>query len=511
MARGVLLEFARTLAEKHGIRQDDAQSFLDNFVSVLNDGLRDEKLVKVKGLGTFKVIETKDRASVNVNTGERIVIEGRGKITFTPDSVMKELVNKPFSQFETVVLNEGVEFDDNQEIPGDEDNAPSEDVLEPIENQPDADKAAMNPQTLLGDTSYGDEAEPAEPSEEPAEQSASEPEEVVAGDTEQPVNQVEEVVAGDTEQPVEEPEEVHPEDTEQPADPVEAAIAEEAEQPVVLPEEPVSEQPVQQAVAPEVAISEEQQQETEQDEADVTDKTNKATKNNQNNTETENEETTMEEKTSIWGKLLSYLIVVLVSLGIGYYLGMKNSKVYIPMGQSEMINGEFIDSTSTDSLRRLDSINTAREARIKARVDSLTRLREARNESINAKKNAYPAPQVQAAPSAETKAPAPAAAQNNVAEKTKKEAPVVEKAVPLPQGDNSKGLNMVKQMAKTGAYTIVGTQETVTVKAGQTMKSISKFYFGDGMECYLQAYNGVTEVKEGMKLRIPKLQIKKKK
>ncbi len=466
MARGVLLEFARILAEKHGIRQDDAQSFLDNFVSVLNDGLRDEKLVKVKGLGTFKVIETKDRASVNVNTGERIVIEGRGKITFTPDSVMKELVNKPFSQFETVVLNEGVEFDDNQEIPGDEDIAPSEDVLEPIENQPDADRAAMNPQTLLGDMSYADEAEPAEPSEEPAEQPVTEPEEVIAGDTEQPADRV---------------------------------------------EEPVSEQPVQQAVAPEVAISEEQQQETEQDEADVTDKTNKATKNNQNNTETENEETTMEEKTSIWGKLLSYLIVVLVSLGIGYYLGMKNSKVYIPMGQSEMINGEFIDSTSTDSLRRLDSINTAREARIKARVDSLTRLREARNESINAKKNAYPAPQVQAAPSAETKAPAPAAVQNNVAEKTKKEAPVVEKAVPLPQGDNSKGLNMAKQMAKTGAYTIVGTQETVTVKAGQTMKSISKFYFGDGMECYLQAYNGVTEVKEGMKLRIPKLQIKKKK
>ena len=86
-----------------------------------------------------------------------------------------------------------------------------------------------------------------------------------------------------------------------------------------------------------------------------------------------------------------------------------------------------------------------------------------------------------------------------------------EKAVPLPQGDNSQGLKTARQMVNTGAYVIVGTQETITVRADQNMKKISKFYLGDGMECYIQAYNGVVEVKEGMKLRIPKLQVKKKK
>ena len=95
-------ELADRLAEKAGISKRDAQAFLSAIIETIRDGVNNDKIVKIKGLGTFKVIDVDARESVNVNTGERVVIDGHQKLTFTPDSTMKELVNKPFSQFETV-------------------------------------------------------------------------------------------------------------------------------------------------------------------------------------------------------------------------------------------------------------------------------------------------------------------------------------------------------------------------------------------------------------------------
>ena len=105
-------ELASILMEKHGIDKQDAQRFIAAMVEVIQDGIASDRLVKVKGLGTFKVVEVDARESVSVNNGERVIIDSHSKLTFTPDASMKELVNKPFSQFETVVLNEGVNFDD---------------------------------------------------------------------------------------------------------------------------------------------------------------------------------------------------------------------------------------------------------------------------------------------------------------------------------------------------------------------------------------------------------------
>lgn len=508
MAKGIMVEFARVLAEKHGLQEKQARLFLKNFIAVINDGLRDDKLVKVKGLGTFKVIEVKDRASVNVKTGERIVIEGRGKITFTPDSVMKELVNKPFSQFDTVVLNEGVEFEDSQELVADEVLLPSDDSFEPAESDSFDERDEETVQQPLPDEEEFADVEEAQQQEEAiveqedsvAEQdvTAVEPDNAVAESENAVENQDDTTVEPDITIAESDNAAAEQHDDEA-ADQCNMMLADMvSDHHEVLDEE---ENPVQQ-VGQLLDAATENEGAAEDDDKEIT--------NNIINTETENEKTTMEEKTSVWGRLLSYLLVALISLGVGYYIGIKKSKVYIPMGQSEMIDGEFIDSTSTDSLQRVDSINAAREARIKARVDSLTKVREARNESINAKKNAIAAKAVPGAPVAETQ---PAAVQDNPVVNAKKEpaARPEEKAVPLPQGDNSQGLKTARQMVNTGAYVIVGTQETITVRADQNMKKISKFYLGDGMECYIQAYNGVVEVKEGMKLRIPKLQVKKKK
>ena len=115
MGKISIQDLSSVLVEKRGLSKKEASNFISEMFDIVQQELEKDKLVKIKGLGTFKIIDVDDRESVNVNTGERVLIEGHGKITFTPDSLMKELVNKPFSQFETVVLNDGVEFEEPKE------------------------------------------------------------------------------------------------------------------------------------------------------------------------------------------------------------------------------------------------------------------------------------------------------------------------------------------------------------------------------------------------------------
>ena len=144
-------ELASILVEKYGIDKRGAQGFIAAMVDVIRDGVARDKLVKVKGLGTFKVVEVEARESVNVNTGERVVIDSHSKLTFTPDAAMKDLVNKPFSQFETVVLNEGVTFDDmgqkDVEEPPVEEEAPVEEET-PVEEEAPAPLSSPEGDTI---------------------------------------------------------------------------------------------------------------------------------------------------------------------------------------------------------------------------------------------------------------------------------------------------------------------------------------------------------------------------
>ena len=135
MERVSILEIAAILTAKSKLKKKDADRFANTIFEVVKDGLATDRLVKIKGLGTFKVIDIESRESVNVNTGERVVIEGHEKVTFTPDTTMKELVNKPFSQFETVVLNEGVEFDDPVEPEEPVEAGEAVEAVEPVEQE----------------------------------------------------------------------------------------------------------------------------------------------------------------------------------------------------------------------------------------------------------------------------------------------------------------------------------------------------------------------------------------
>ena len=168
-------ELSAVLTVKSGLKKKDADRFATTLFEVVKDGLMSDRLVKVKGLGTFKVIDIEARESVNINTGERVLIEGHEKISFTPDSTMKELVNKPFSQFETVVLNDGVDFDDaaTVEEPAEEELSVEEPIVEeplveepPVEESPVEESPVEEPPVEEPTTEEPPAEEPA--AEEPA-------------------------------------------------------------------------------------------------------------------------------------------------------------------------------------------------------------------------------------------------------------------------------------------------------------------------------------------------------
>ena len=151
MGKLTIQDIAKVLVEKSGLTQKEANKFATEMFSIIQQRLEEDELVKIKGLGTFKIINVEARESVSVRTGERVMIDSHAKVTFTPDTVMKELVNKPFSQFETVVLNDGVEFDDVAED-NEEDVAPVEDVISPVEELPVVEMAQVEEEPQVVET-----------------------------------------------------------------------------------------------------------------------------------------------------------------------------------------------------------------------------------------------------------------------------------------------------------------------------------------------------------------------
>ena len=179
MGKISLMELAAVLSKKYGLNKKEATEFVSKMFDIIQQSLEQEKTVKVKGLGTFKIIDVDARESVNVNTGERVLIEGHNKITFVPDTLMKDLVNKPFSQFETVVLNDGVDFEDaaaNESLVSESEEGP---ILEPSamplvdfvdrETEEDTPEWVIEPVTL--GSKAGPELEP-----KPEQKSTSNPE-----------------------------------------------------------------------------------------------------------------------------------------------------------------------------------------------------------------------------------------------------------------------------------------------------------------------------------------------
>ncbi|MGM9702381.1 MAG: HU family DNA-binding protein [Prevotella sp.] len=393
MDKYTIPQLAEILIRKNGLSEEEAQSFVSAIFDLIKEGLEADKIVKVKGFGTFKIIDVDPRESVNVNTGERVLINGHQKITFTPDSVMKEMVNRPFSQFETVILNDGVDFNDVE-----------------VEEKPTSDTE---------EATVEEKEEDSAPIEEEQEKESA------------PIEEVKEESPEEEEKTEEMPkeEEKSPEED----------ISSEAE---VSPEAEVSHEV---EVSPEEEISPEVEDSSEEIE----------------------EETEHHYTAHIIGSIVCLILIAAAAYG-GYVFGVE-------------------------------------EGRHQERLAQI------------AEQSAYLDKQKEEIVAYKAKAKADTAANKA---KTKTDTTVVKKPKENPAAEQSQEsmdfstYAMRDVRVRTGAYVIIGIDKVVTAHEGQTVGKIAKSHLGPGMSCYVEVVNGMNEndpLKEGTKVKIPKLRHKKAK
>lgn len=445
------------LTSKMGLEVAEAEAFITAMFKVVNEGLKEDKLVKIKGLGTFKLTKVSARESVDVNTGERIVIEGREKISFTPDNYMRDLVNSPFSQFETVVLSDGVDFsaiDEKYALTELEDDSSlllsNEDSLEPI---------AEEPKNILSSIEEAKEAlaqlnekEEEKPIEELVPSADIEKENLLVVEQEEsneetknqmsvPISlqlspqqlsalNAKEIVSGDDEK-----------------------VEEFEVPPTVVENEPSQIEEVPQLVVETEKIEEKEEVEPIEEES-------------------KEEEDTEESSSRSYVKplLFAFLLIACLAIGagVGYYFFQQQAKEMVVTQSPQTTNKVVVSAKKANNA--IAVVDSSQKKQAAAMVDSIT------------KKN--------------TQAVVVKAEQTEV----KDEKPVFD----------SKQYNKDPRV-RTGAYIIIGVEKEIEVKAGQTLYSLSRRYLGPDMECYVEAINGKKEFKAGEKMKIPTLKLKKKK
>lgn len=483
MSKFTLSTLAAKLAEKSGLSQTEAELFIRKMFDVLNQGLEADKQVKMRWLGTFKVTTVKDRESVDVNTGERIVIEGRDKISYTPDNILKEIVNKPFAQFETVVVNDGVDFDDidkkfetpteePEEVPSEvqsEIEVPKEEIVIAEVKAPEKDDpiAPELPKPVAS-------VEPTSPVEEPH---STAPDVIGFLDTPLSVEASSDVVVIGEEKE----ENVQPE-VELKEEPQAGPIVESKAEPKV-------EQPAESSVETSAEPTSEPEEVVEQQ------------------PEVEEEETPRHSGFVLPKYVVVAAVVIFLVLagGIGWftfnYAKMAEQNNYMMQQLAQLKENDAQRKAAAEHKQMLD----AQEARLreKAKQDSI-RMASA-SEAIKMAENADETEKVD--PETE-----------NAKDKAKQNAKAKEKGSASSKTESSKSASQASSSkydkdarVRTGAYRIVGVAQVVKVSGRQSLQSISNLYLGPGMECYVEALNGTTSVKTGQSIKIPKLELKKKK
>lgn len=442
-------DFASELVGRYGLKEEEATEFISAMFDIICEQLDGaDKQVKVKGLGTFKVTSVGARASVDVNTGERIIIEGRNKISFTPEVMLRDRVNRPFVQFETVVLNDGVDFSEiDNEFNGSKQEVAASDSTVETANETVADDA-----------------------EEVAEKTVVETIDA----------SVDESVVGAEE------------------DKSDVAIEEKASD--VVPEN-VMDQGQKEEAKPELEIEsvpEYGHEPMSEVEADNSDESQQSTvglsSDDSQQSSVESSATTPQPKEVVvaegckqrnprlmyWFSIASFVLLIFIGVGMYFlYEQVKAKNVAIEQLQTKLaMHSMALKSAAVEP-----------------------------KQGVASKKNIVAdttdaAKQVAITDAAET------VAKEEVSKPIEKthEPPVAEKKksnVPKPAADYNFDVRV-----RTGAYIIVGEETSVTVRSGQTLASISKAYLGPGMECYVEVFNNRKEVKPGDKLRIPKLKIK---
>ena len=449
-------ELAAVLASKHGLEQSVAEIFVRQMFDVINEGLKNEKLVKIKGLGTFKIMSVSARKSVDVNTGDPIIIEGRDKISFTADSVMKDIVNAPFAQFETVMVNDGVDFSGIDEKYKDE-MSDSDEGNEEVGTSMKQDNVVQDDAGI----SKEEEKNVCEETEENIE-----PSEIV--EVNEAVNDV-----------VENDETV--ETVDNPHDEVIKTLeeADDVEDELLLPKWQADR-----------IISE-----------------------NDNLVQANDRLHDALRAANTKARIYIYIIVALVIAFLSFFyflnkeLQRRDKRIEHLEAQTSsmvdhMMKSQAIVADSVAAKARRDSIENARKM-----TEQKKQPEEKNAKKVGAEKAANVEPaEVKPVQKKETAAPQakldrPAAKVEAVAAPAKASKPVA----------NNSEYNKDPRV-RTGAYIITGIASTVTVRQGQTIESISKSHLGPGMECYVEAVNGGKKtVSAGDKVNIPALKLKGKK
>lgn len=509
MSKSSLSVLAKAVASKRGLTQAEAERFIATMFEVAGDGIQEDKLLKMKWLGTFKITSVKDRESVDVNTGERILIEGRDKISFTPDNILKEIINKPFAQFETVVVNDGIDFSDidekfanmereeeelqlqkEQECHDEEvvqEEQPQKEELSQEEEQPRESLLDAELQSQEGGQKDELSQEANTPISEETVALSSElknaeiSEDNISVTSEDNISQTSDDTISQTEENGI-PEEVgmlisHLKENKSEAEEIErveeAKVKEEAEVPKAA-EAYVEKTPTE----AKVVVSQ---------------------SNVENKKQPEYDETLDEDEAHASDRhhlVIPKYVVALVSVVFVALLGglcwfaFIYGKMQARQEQMEMqLKAIKPQPQPKPKPKVVAPVDTAKSV---ASSDDKT---DAENALANgAQANNEQTDHAQLAMKKKAKQDSIRMAQANNAVKMAEKASVY--------------LNDPR--IRTGAYRIVGVEKTVTAKSGQTLAGLSKHYLGPGMECYMQAINGCSEIKPGQKVKIPKLELKRK-
>lgn len=451
-------DFASELVGRYGLKEEEATEFISAMFDIICEQLDGaDKQVKVKGLGTFKVTSVGARASVDVNTGERIIIEGRNKISFTPEVMLRDRVNRPFVQFETVVLNDGVDFSEiDNEFNGSKQEVAASDSTVEAANETVADDAEEVAEKTVVETI--DE---------------SVDESVVGAEEDKSDVAIEEKAS-----------DVVPENVMDQGQKEEAKPELEIESVPEYGHEPMSEVEADKD-------SDESQQSTVELSSDES--VEKSSDDSQQSS-VESSETASQPKEVVvaegckqrnprlmyWFSIASFVLLIFIGVGMYFlYEQVKAKNVAIEQLQTKLAMHSM----------------ALKSAAVEPKQDVASKKNIVADTTDAAK-------QVAITDAAET------VAKEEMSQPIDKthEPPVAEKKkanVPKPAADYNFDVRV-----RTGAYIIVGEETSVTVRSGQTLASISKAYLGPGMECYVEVFNNRKEVKPGDKLRIPKLKIK---
>lgn len=543
MSKSSLSVLAKAVASKRGLTQAEAERFIATMFEVAGDGIQEDKLLKMKWLGTFKITSVKDRESVDVNTGERILIEGRDKISFTPDNILKEIINKPFAQFETVVVNDGIDFSDIDEKFANMEREEEELQLQKEQECHDEKEQECHDEEVVQE-----------------EQNAEQPQkEELSQEEEQPREE-------EHSQEVELNEDLSQEAKKSQESLLDAELqSQEGGQKDDLSQEantPISEETV--ALSSELKyaeISEDDISETSEDNISQTsDDTISKTEENgipeevgmlishlkKNESEAEEIERVEEAKVKEEAE---------VSKAAEAHVEKTPEEAKVVVSQSNVENKkqpEYDETLDEDEAYASDHHHLVIPKYVVALVSVvfvallgglcwfafIYGKMQARQEQMEMQLKAIK-PQPQPKPKPKVVAPVDTAksvassddktdAENvpaNGAQVNNEQADHAQLAMKKKAKQDSirmaQANNAVKMAEKaseylndprirTGAYRIVGVEKTVTAKSGQTLAGLSKLYLGSGMECYMQAINGCSEIKPGQKVKIPKLELKRK-